>query len=304
MKHIFIINPKAGKSAAAMDFIPQIESLFAGRKDDYEIHVTTCVGDATDFTRMRCESADGEPLRFYACGGDGTLNETLQGMAECPSAALGVLPCGSGNDFVRSFPQVNFLDLASQVNADIRPIDLIRFNDEYALNMCSAGLDSDVCRNMERFKRWPLVSGSGAYILGLIYTFFGKLGKHARILLEDGRRFDLGLMILVLGNGGYYGGGWLGAPKFDVRDGQIDLCIVKKITRLRMLQIIGRYKKGLHADDATMKDCILYTRCRKLHVDFDLPTTLNMDGQISEKSTLDAEILPQGLRLIYPAPGV
>lgn len=300
MKHIFIVNPEAGKHSPAMKLIPDIKAIFTGRENEYEIHITACVGDAAVFTKMRCEHAGGESLRFYACGGDGTLNETLQGMAEYPQAALGVVPCGSGNDFIRSLPDANFLDLRSQITAGERRIDLIRFNGAYSANVCSVGLDADVCQKMLLYKQMPLVTGSGAYLMGLIHTFFGKLGKHVRFTLEDGRIFDLDVMILVLGNGGYYGGGWKGAPHFNITDGLIDLCIVRKISRMRMLQIIGRYKKGLHADDPTMTDCILYTRCKKIAAVFDHPAILNMDGQITESDTMEAEILPGALRLIVP----
>lgn len=300
MKHIFVINPTAGKSDCSKVLIPEIERIFAGRENEYEIHLTTGVGDATAFTRACCAASGEEHLRFYSCGGDGTMNEVLQGMAECRHAALGVVPCGSGNDFVRSFPGCDFTDLALQVAAEEKPIDLIRFNDIYSANICSAGLDSDVCKNMIKYKNLPLVSGSGAYILALVSVFFSPLGKHAVITLDDGRMIEQDVLIMVMGNGGFYGGGWNGAPNYNVEDGLMDLCIVKKVSRLRILQIIGTYKKGRHADNPKMADCITYTRCRGLHIDFDAPTTLNADGEVTESTTVDAEILPLALRLVLP----
>lgn len=300
MKHIFIINPKAGKTNSAEALIPHIRELFVGHPEDYEIHITTSVGDATSFTRRRCELADGEHLRFYSCGGDGTMNETLQGLAGFENAALGVIPCGSGNDFVRSFPTLNFTDLALQVAAEEHPIDLIRFNGAYSANLCSAGMDSDVCKQMVHFKRWPLVSGSGAYILALITVFFSHLGKRAHLELDDGRCYDEDVLMMVMSNGGFYGGGWMGAPKFNVEDGLMDICIVQKISRLRMVQVIGKYKKGLHVDDPALADCITYLRCKSLHLTFDGPTNLNADGEVTESTEVTAEILPHALRLIYP----
>lgn len=300
MKHIFVINPTAGKSDCSKALIPEIKRIFAGRENEYEIHLTTGVGDATVFTRACCAASEEEHLRFYSCGGDGTMNEVLQGMAEYSHAALGVVPCGSGNDFVRSFPGCDFTDLALQVAAAEKSIDLIRFNGSYSANLCSAGLDSDVCKNMIKYKNLPLVSGSGAYILALISVFFSPLGKRAVITLDDGRVIEQDVLIMVMSNGGFYGGGWNGAPKFNVEDGLIDLCIVKKINRLRILKVIGKYKKGLHTDNPKMADCITYTRCRRLHIDFDAPTTLNADGEVTESTTVDAEILPLALRLVLP----
>ena len=198
MKHIFVINPTAGKSNAADSLQPHLRALFAGREDELEIYLTTGAGDATRFVRERCASSNGEHLRFYSCGGDGTMNEVLQGLAGCANVAMGIVPCGSGNDFVRSFPDCPFTDLEAQITADEHPIDLIRFNDQWSANLCSAGLDSDVCKNMIHYKRLPFVSGSGAYILSLIAAFFSPMGKQAHFVLDDGRTFDENVLMMVM----------------------------------------------------------------------------------------------------------
>lgn len=300
MKHIFVINPAAGKTNVTEALLPRLHALFVGREEELETYLTTGVGDATRFVKERCAASNGEHLRFYSCGGDGTMNEVLQGLAGCVNAAMGVVPCGSGNDFVRSFPDCDFSDLEAQITAEERPIDLIHFNNQWSANICSAGLDSDVCKKMARYKRLPLVTGSGAYILALISTFFSPMGKQAHILLDDGRTFDENILILVMSNGGFYGGGWNGAPKFNVEDGLMDLCIVRKINRLRILKVIGKYQKGLHVDDPSLQDCIIYTRCRSLTIDFDKPTNLNADGEMSESTHVDAAIVPLALPLILP----
>lgn len=300
MKHIFVINPAAGKTNVTEALLPRLHALFVGREEELETYLTTGVGDATRFVKERCAASCGEHLRFYSCGGDGTMNEVLQGLAGCANAAMGVVPCGSGNDFVRSFPDCDFSDLEAQIAAEERPIDLIHFNNQWSANICSAGLDSDVCKKMARYKRLPLVTGSGAYILALISTFFSPMGKQAHIVLDDGRTFDENILILVMSNGGFYGGGWNGAPKFNVEDGLMDLCIVRKINRLRILKVIGKYQKGLHVDDPSLQDCIIYTRCRSLTIDFDKPTNLNADGEMSESTHVDAAIVPLALPLILP----
>ena len=153
---------------------------------------------------------------------------------------------------------------------------------------------------MARYKRLPLVTGSGAYILALIATFFSPMGKQAHIVLDDGRVLDENILILVMSNGGFYGGGWNGAPKFNVEDGLMDLCIVRKINRLRILKVIGKYQKGLHVDDPSLQDCIIYTRCRSLTIDFEQPTNLNADGEMSESTHVEAAIVPLTLPLILP----
>ena len=80
----------------------------------------------------------------------------------------------------------------------------------------------------------------------------------------------------------------------------MDLCIVRKINRLRILKVIGKYQKGLHVDDPSLQDCIIYTRCRSLTIDFETPTNLNADGEMSESTHVDAAIVPLALPLILP----
>lgn len=149
MKHIFVINPAAGKTNVTEALLPRLRALFVGREEELETYLTTGVGDATRFVKERCAASCGEHLRFYSCGGDGTMNEVLQGLAGCANAAMGVVPCGSGNDFVRSFPDCDFSDLEAQITAEERPIDLIHFNNQWSANICSAGLDSDVCKKIQ-----------------------------------------------------------------------------------------------------------------------------------------------------------
>ena len=117
MKHIFVINPAAGKTNVTEALLPRLHALFVGREEELETYLTTGVGDATRFVKERCAASNGEHLRFYSCGGDGTMNEVLQGLAGCANAAMGVVPCGSGNDFVRSFPDCDFSNLEAQITA-------------------------------------------------------------------------------------------------------------------------------------------------------------------------------------------
>ena len=121
MKHIFVINPAAGKTNVTEALLPRLHALFVGREEELETYLTTGVGDATRFVKERCAASNGEHLRFYSCGGDGTMNEVLQGLAGCANAAMGVVPCGSGNDFVRSFPDCDFSNLEAQITADNAP---------------------------------------------------------------------------------------------------------------------------------------------------------------------------------------
>ena len=100
MKHVFIINPAAGKENAYETIKAALESLET--PVDYTLYLTKGQGDATAYVRSYCRE-HAERVRFYACGGDGTLNEVVNGLVGFPQASLGCYPSGSGNDFVKYY---------------------------------------------------------------------------------------------------------------------------------------------------------------------------------------------------------
>lgn len=305
MKHFFVINPTAGKADPSGELLPQITRAFAGRQEPYTVYTTQGPGDATAYVRAQCAHPDhsqGE-LRFYACGGDGTAREVVSGLVDCPRAAMGIFPYGSGNDFIRNFPRRRFTDVVAQLTGEVVAVDAIRFNGMLSLNVCNAGLDADVAANMPRFKRWPGVSGSGAYILAIVYTFFQKLGVQSRIALDDSPPLEMETLFTVMANGRFYGGNFQGAPGADTADGLMDICIVPRISRPRILKIIQKYQKGLHFVDRDLQEVITYAKCKKITITYNHPVTLCVDGECFQDDHIQAEMLPGAIRLILPQEG-
>ena len=101
MKHIFIVNPHAGATSA----VEELRNELAGSEfgSDYEFYVTKAPLDATKYVRSRCEAEPESTLRFYACGGDGTLNEVASGAIGFSNAEVACYPCGSGNDYIKYY---------------------------------------------------------------------------------------------------------------------------------------------------------------------------------------------------------
>ena len=145
MKHIFIINPAAGKSDKTAEYTANIEKSCQGL--DYEIRISQKQGDCTRIAREYAES--GEEVRLYACGGDGTLNEVVAGAAGYDNAAVTVYVGGSGNDFVKIFDDREaFRSLDRLLDAETATFDLIDCNGDPANNICCVGLDSRVGAGM------------------------------------------------------------------------------------------------------------------------------------------------------------
>lgn len=300
MRHYFIINPAAGKGAAK-GLPPRIEACFRGRGEEYLLHVTAAPGDGTAYVADQCRLHPGEPLRFYACGGDGTAGEVARGLQGHPHAALGLVPCGSGNDLVRNFPHRDFLDLSAQLAGEEVAMDLIDFCGRTAVNLCNCGVDADVAHNMPLFRRLPMVSGPMAYQLSILYTFFRPLGKGAVVTLDGGPPLEGELLLFLCANGRYYGGGYQGAPLARVDDGLLDVCIVPKLGRAKILRILGRYQRGLHVSDPELSRLITYRQVRRVEARFSQPVTVCLDGETFRGDRVTARVLPGAVRLVLPA---
>ena len=156
MKHIFIVNPAAGKEEFRNDLSRRLHSVSA----DFQVYLTKAPKDATRFVRKYC-SENSEPVRFYACGGDGTLSEVAAGIVGFENAELSCCPCGSGNDFVKYYGgEEAFRDIEALINAPSHPIDLIKINDTYSLNVVNFGFDTHVAKTMEKVREAPLRSSA------------------------------------------------------------------------------------------------------------------------------------------------
>lgn len=303
MRHIFIVNPAAGKNHAATDLIPAIRAACERQGCEYTIHITAAPGEAT---RLAAEaSASGEPCRLYACGGDGTLWEVLAGIPVGSSTEFAPVPCGSGNDFVRMLggPQP-FLQLERLIAAPSVAVDGMecRCGDRpvrYALNVAATGMDAAVAYHMGRIKRRPLVSGSMAYDLALAKVFFGRLGCRLRVrmttaagMIERQGRF----LFALCANGTHYGGGYCGAPQACPADGLLDFVLVDKMPRMRILQLLPHYKRGTHVGKAGIHTF----RGTAMAVTSDRPIPATLDGECFLTDSWEIRLCPSAWRLVLP----
>ena len=133
MKHVFIINPKSNSEAFTEKFRHKIEGLCVNRGLEFEIKSTAKNFDAENFAREAAEK--GDAVRVYACGGDGTVNEVVNGIFGFKNAELAVIPIGTGNDFIRTFGDIKkFFDIETVIDSEARPIDAIKINDRICIH--------------------------------------------------------------------------------------------------------------------------------------------------------------------------
>ncbi len=297
MKHIFIVNPAAGKGQAATRIIPQIEAYFQAHPEiPFEIYVTKAQGDGKDYAESMAKT--GEPIRFYACGGDGTLYEVVNGAYKYPNVSVGILPLGSGNDFARIFGGSDkLLDIGVQVHARTRKFDLIDAGGHVAINQCSMGLDAEVCAKQAYFKKLPGVGGEFAYTMSLFYCLFRRLNSEFKIIVDDEKVVEGKMLFALCANSRWYGGGYKGAPKAVPDDGKLDFILVRKtVGRLKLAGLVGKYKRGEHLS----WDFTEFVRGKKLQILSKNPAAVNVDGECEYVTESTFRILSAALDVIMP----
>lgn len=300
-KFIFVINPKAGKNERAMGFLGKIEAACKAYDVRHEIYITKAVGDAREFVKERCKTLS-EPTRFYACGGDGTINEVINGAVGCPKARVGILPLGSGNDYIKAFPKVDFLDMASQINGTPTPVDLIKVGDRYVANMCNIGFDAKVGGNFVKFKRIPGVSGKMAYGLSVVDCFLKKISSDMTIKMDDGTEIHDKMLLCCVSKGLYCGGQYLASPKAQLSDGYMDVCPIKKISRTQFLKFFDLYKHGNHVDNPDLAKWVSYHKVKKMTIKSREKIPFAYDGDVVYlEGTTTFELVPGAIEIVIPA---
>lgn len=296
VKHLFLLNPAAGKHDSTAALRQQIDELGSARGMDYRAVITEGHGHAEQLAREAARA--GDELRIYACGGDGTLNEAVNGAAGWMNAAVTHVPCGSGNDFVRLFSEPSaFADLGRLMEPDEACFDVIRVNDRLSIGICSIGFDARIGTDIARYKRLPLVSGSGAYALSILANLFRGVHEHYRITLDDGEVLDDQFTLACMCNGRWYGGGYYPVPEADPSDGLIDMLVVQAVSRPTVVRVIGKYKVGRYRD---LPNLIRHRKCRRITVEADSPIAVNLDGELLRAQTIQFSIEPGQMRFFYP----
>ncbi|NLK87300.1 MAG: diacylglycerol kinase family lipid kinase [Clostridiaceae bacterium] len=293
MKHLFIINPVAGKGKTVR-LIPGITEYCGSRDYRYEIVTTDYPGHATEIAKQK---SDEEPCRIYSVGGDGTLNEVLNGMAGS-SSSLAVIPGGSGNDFIKSIIGSRIPDniLTATIEGTERLIDYARVNDKYFINISSVGFDAEVAYQTGHFKKLPLISGKIAYILGILSTIAICKNHHMELILDDEVISGRSLLIAA-GIGRYYGGGVFALPDAEIDDGLFDICHVDAKSRFSILRLFPQYMKGLHKSIEGVR----LLRSKKVEIRTETPVPLNRDGEIILTDKAVFEIFHKSLPFVIPA---
>lgn len=304
MKYYFVINSHAGKGNKVNELIQNINSVCTERGVDFEIYLTQSVGDAEIFIKRTCAKYENSDVvcRFFACGGDGTVNECLNGIIDYPQHELAVIPIGTGNDFVRNFGEAEtFYDINTQLDAIPTKCDVIKYNGRYCMNVANIGLDCEVVTRTDKLKKNPLVPSKLAYIFGLVGEFIKKSGIEFKCKIDGVEREKKRFLLAFFANGGFYGGGFHAAPLAHLKDGLIDVCFINYVSRITFLGLVGKYKKGTHLGIKNRDEIFEYIKCSKIEIEFDKKERVCIDGEIEEHEKLSLEIIRDKINFAAPS---
>ena len=298
MKHIFVVNPCAGKHDCGDEIAAAID--IAGL--DAETYSTRGPRDATRFVAERMRDAS-EPLRFYSCGGDGTLNEVVSGVVsgQWPVACeVTCFPCGSGDDFVRYWAEANFRDIGALVHGTAVPVDVMCLGDRYCVNTLNYGFEAAVCHTMANVRRVPIVGGHMAYTTGIVASLAAGRHNRCRVTVDGELWLDGEVLLLSVANGQYAGGGYHCAPRAKNDDGLLEVMAVKPMSVPRFAQLIKYYKNGELLDREELRSLVSYRRGSSVVIDPLGDSYVATDGEIVPGRRFDVQCLHKAVNFVIP----
>ncbi|HHU22609.1 MAG TPA: diacylglycerol kinase family lipid kinase [Clostridiales bacterium] len=296
MRHLFIVNPTAGGRDSTRYVSELAAKAFESRQDKYEVYVTKAPLDACN--KIKEEAQNPGQLRVYACGGDGTLNECVNGAAGLTHVSVTHFPCGTGNDFVRMFGEDRhrFFELPTLIDGEVRPIDVINCNGRYCINICSVGIDARVGTQVHKYSKIPLLGGPMGYLTSLIVNLFKGINRHLKVKYGD-KYFEGSMALVCACNGRYYGGGFNPVPTARPDDGLIDFLIVKGVNIFEFFKMIMAYAKGKFREHP---DYITHIQRDSIEILSSDEIVVNLDGEAIYGNEIKIRIIPEGVNFIFP----
>ena len=290
-----IVNPAAGRGKG-QHMISAIASFMAAHGAEIDIKMTHDSLDGTLFAKEACTSnSEG----IIAVGGDGTLQEIVTGMLDgrdqCKTP-LALIPCGSGDDWRRSFNIGFGCDKMLEAVLLNKPqkIDAIRVNKMTCINIGNIGLDAKIVKNAQPFKR---LFGNKSYVVSALISIMRHKNTPITIHIDDEDPIEDDFTLVAVCNGQYYGGGMRINPLAVIDDGRITLCLVSALSKLKTLALFPLMLMERHTGFKAIK----YIECKKVKLIPKGEKIFCLDGNLYESAEpLEFEILPKAVKVFIP----
>jgi diacylglycerol kinase (ATP) len=293
-KTCIILNPSAGSVQHVDEIVARL-----GRLPNAEIRVTGRRGSAARFARTAIRQGR---ETIIAAGGDGTLNEVINGIGEnVAKARVGLIPLGTGNDFARTIGVPTDLEAAIDLIAakKTRAVDLVRVTSDevrYFVNVSAGGFSGLVDEKLtsEMKKTW----GPLAYLRGAAAALCDLRAYRTTLAFDNSDSLMLDLYNVVVANGRYVAGGRMIAPEASLDDGLLDIVLIPQRPAAELAVLAAQMAMGTHLTS----DAVVFRRAAKLTVNSKPGMWFNVDGELVGNEPARFEILPRALRFIAPSP--
>ncbi|SCY62624.1 diacylglycerol/lipid kinase family protein [Alkaliphilus peptidifermentans] len=276
--YLFIVNPISGNGKGSR-MVGKIHEVMKDKKTVYRLEVTKAKGNAKEIAMNASEDI------IVAVGGDGTINEVVNGIAQ-KKKVLGVIPSGTGNDFIRNLNIPVEADKAIEIilKGKEKEINIGKVFEHYFINIASVGLDAQIASEANTLKKH--FNGTYAYIAALIKVLFSF--RYMKLVIKNSdKTYVLDTMLMAFCNGRSYGGGMKIAPEADMSDDLMDICIVKKMSKLKLLILFPTIFKGKHLRFNEVE----MMKTSKITLFIKDPLKINLDGEIFTISKEEYEFI-------------
>ena len=287
MFHI-IVNPQGGKGKS-LKALAKVEQILKSKNVEYSVHKTEYAGHATEITRELSKTPD---TKIIMMGGDGSFNEILNGIENFDNVTLGIVPCGSGNDFIKKSGHPLDTEKALEVvlNGKEEYCDYIQLDDRRCLNVLGGGMDVDVLLNYATRKHGP---AKVRYYMSLFHVLAHARFHHLRLTVDDGEPMERSVFMIGVGNGGIIGGGIPICPSADPYDGELSIVVVNEMKKSKILVELPGFLSAKHVKKP-------YTEVfsgKKLRLEVLDDSKFEVDGEIFDGTDIHAELIHDKLRI-------
>lgn len=297
MTHIFIINPFAGNKTFADDLRTKLSTI---HDLNYFVFNTRYAGYETELVKKIQHIFQGEKLRFYCCGGSGTMRNMLAGFEDLTDAEVAFFPCGLTNDFLKMFgkDEARFHQIEELIHGDILKVDYIHTNHGVSLNTLSTGLDSNCVKKMNEYRILRFIGDEMPYLVSTLYSIFVSKTLSYDIELDD-KKYSGKFAEVFIGNGCVFGGNMYFARETDVTDGKAIYRLSSNKRGLPLLPTLTALTGKKYDKVQKLMTCGDCSRIKIRRTDGQ-PFVINMDGDLQNVTECTAEIVHKGLNLVVP----
>ncbi len=287
MYHI-LLNPTSGKGRS-LDAFEQLEKILIKRNVEYVVHRTEYHGHAIELARELSLQPD---IKLIAMGGDGTFNEVLNGIECFENITLGLIPCGTGNDFSASSGHPSDIEKAVDIilSGNTTYVDYIQMADNRCINVVGAGVDVDVLLNLAKIKHFK---GKIRYYASLLYTLFHLRFHKLRLTIDDGESVDKDVFIIGNGNGKFIGGGMPICPNAAIDDGKLSVVVINRVKKSKVIGVLLSFLKGKHI----YKKYTEVFEAKKVKLEVLDDTQFEADGEIFGAPSIECEVVSNRLKV-------